>query len=158
MAEKVEIPWETKYKFAVGGYHATIKSFLNLIREKYGAEAALERYERFCKEDDRLKNLTNTILNVFKIEGNDMEAIEKWWDIWYELAGLESTTLELSKTMSRMKITKCPWQTEPKDISDWDMIFTNIVYETINPKATIEKLKGMCAGDPYCEFVAKLEE
>ena len=158
MAEKVELPWETKYKFAMGGYAATIKGFLHLIREKYGAEAALERYERFCKEDDRLKNLTNTILNVFKIEGNDCEAMAKWFNIWWELTGIEGTWPELSKTSSRNKVTKCPFKTDPKDISDWVLTFVDIIGKTINPKATVERPKGMCAGDPYCEYVTKIEE
>ena len=158
MAKKVEIPWETKYKFAVGGYHAAIKGLLHLTREKYGADAALEIYERFCKEGDRVKNFTNTILEVFKIEGNDAEAIAKWYDIFYELTGMEGTALEKSETFLRVKVTKCPWKTDYKDISDWDLNFADMVDKTINPKATVERPKAMCAGDPYCEFVHKIEE
>jgi len=157
MAEKVEIPWETKYKFAVGGYHAAIKGILTLTRENYGAEAALERYERFCKIDDRVKNVTNTIRTVFKIEGNDAETIGKWWDIFGEITGMETTIIERNKTIDRRKTTKCPWKTEPKDISDWFLIGANIIIKTINPKATVERPKAMCAGDSHCEYVYKIE-
>ena len=118
MAEKVKIPWETKYKFAVGGYHATIKGFLELIREKYGAEAALKMYERVMKRDDRVKNITNKILEIFKIEGNNAETIARFWDIYCELIGMEYSWLEQSKTYYRSKITKCPWKTGYKDISN----------------------------------------
>ena len=158
MAEKMEIPWETKYKFAMGGYSGVAKGFLELIREEYGAAAALKMYEKLIKKDDRVKNLTNTILTAFKLEGNDAETIGKWYDIFFELFGLEYTTLERSKTILRNKITKCPFKIEPKDISDWCKIFSNMAVKTINPKATFEGLKAMCAGDPYCEAVVKIEE
>ena len=159
MAEKVEIPWETKYKFAVGGYHAAIKGILTLTRENYGAEAALERYERFCKIDDRVKNVTNTIRTVFKIEGNDAETIGQFFDIWAELTDQEVIILERSKTINRIKYIKCPWSTpDPKDISDWSIIYVDIINKAINPTATVERPKGMCAGDPYCEYVTIIEE
>ena len=158
MAEKVEIPWETKYKFAMGGYSGVAKGFLELIREEYGAAAALKLYEKLVKKDDRIKNLTNTILTAFNLKGNDVETIGKWFDIWLELCGAEYTTLERSKTFNRMKVTMCPFKTEPKDISDWELIFSNMVVKTINPKATVEQPKTMCAGDPYCEVVHKIEE
>ena len=158
MAKKRVIPWELKYKFAMGGWAAFLKSYHYLIREKYGADAALEMYERSCTMDNRVKNFTKTLLQIFNLEGNDAETIKQWFEIWAELIGQESITLELSKTSSRVKITKCPYKTEPKDISDWCKIFTDIVYKTINPKATLERPKGMCAGDPYCEFVTGIEE
>ena len=158
MAKKMVIPWELKYKFAMGGYVSVIKGFLYAIREKYGATAALEIYERVCTMDDRTKKFTNSILEIFKIEGNDAETIEKWYDIYQELNGIEYATLELSKTFLRRKIIKCPWKTEPRDISDWALIFHgNIVTKTINPKAILERPKAMCVGDPYCEYVWRIE-
>ena len=107
---------------------------------------------------DRIKNLTNFFLTTFKLEGNDCETIGKWWDIWNELMGQETIILERSKTINRARITKCPVKTEYKDINEWDLIFNNIVAKTINPKITVERPKGMCAGDPYCEFIYKIEE
>lgn len=107
---------------------------------------------------DRIKNLTNFFLTTFKIEGNDCETNAKWWDIWYELMGFESTWLERKKTINRTKITKCPVKTEYKDISDWALTFCDIIAKTINPKATVERPKAMCAGDPHCEYIVRLEE
>jgi hypothetical protein len=158
MAKKRVIPWELKYKYAMGGYAVMLKAFLYAIREKYGAAAVLEIYERISKMDDRVKNMTNSILTAFKLEGNDAETIGEWWDIWQDLIGQEVTILEQSKTIRRVKITKCPWVTEPEDISDWALIFTNIASKTINPKCTVERPKAMCAGDPYCEYIYKIEE
>jgi hypothetical protein len=158
MGEKVEIPWETKYKFALGGYSGVAKGFMYVIRDELGAAKALEFYEKLVKKDDRVKNLTNTILTAFKLEGNDAETIGKWYDIFFELFGFEYTTPERSKTILRNKVTKCPFKTEPKDISDWCRIYSNMVVKTINPKATFERPKAMCAGDPYCEAVVKIEE
>ncbi|MFX1520174.1 MAG: hypothetical protein ACFFCD_09675 [Promethearchaeota archaeon] len=158
MAMKFVIPLELKFDFALGGWTSLFKGIMYAIREKYGASAVLEIFERAWKMDDRLKDFTNVILKIFKIEENDMEAITKWFDIWGEVVGQERTIIELSKTFSRVRASKCPWKTKPKDISEWCNIFTNIVYNTINPKATFEKPKSMCAGDPYCEFVSKIEE
>ena len=158
MAENVEIPWETKYKFAMGGYSGAVKGFLELIREEYGAAAALKIFEKYVNKDDRVKNLTNIILTAFKLEGNVAETIGKWFDIWLEICGAEYTTLERSKTINRIKVTACPFKTESKDISNWEPIFSNIVVKTINPKAALELTKTMCAGDPYCEVVHKIEE
>ena len=157
MAKKVDIPWETKYRFAIGGYSGIAKGFMHTIREEYGAEATLKIYEKLAKKDDRIKNLTNTILTAFNLEGNDAETIGKWFDIWLELCGAEYTTLERSKTTNRIKITKCPFKTDYKDISNWEPIFAGIVVKTISPKATHEHLKNMCAGDPYCEVVTRIE-
>ncbi|WP_287583750.1 hypothetical protein [Candidatus Borrarchaeum sp.] len=158
MTKKRVIPWELKYKFAMGGWAAYLKAYHYAIREKYGADAALEIYERISTMDDRAKKGTQTLLNIFNLEGNDIETIRKWWEIWWELIGIEGTWLEQSKTCLRNKITKCPYKTEPKDISDWALIFCDINAKTINPKATCERPKGMCARDPYCEYVWIIEE
>ena len=158
MAKKRVIPWELKYKFAMGGWAAYLKAYHYAIREEFGADAVLKMYERVCKIDDRVKNFTKTILNVFNIEGNDAETIANFFDIWYELGGFEYDDLERSKTISRVKITKCPYKTEPKDISNWCKIFGNIVAKSVNTRASAERPKGMCAGDPYCEYVWKIDE
>ena len=158
MVKKTPIPWELKYNYMKGMVTTLFKSVMYEYREKHGAAAALEFYEGVWKRDDRVKNLTTTIKDVFKIEGNDIVAIKKWYDIFLELQGIEGTTLEQSKTLWRNRINKCAWQTDPKDISDWILIFMNIVVKTINPKATVERPKGICAGDPYCEYIYKLEE
>jgi hypothetical protein len=158
MSKKIGIPCEFKYELALKGWTSGYKGLLYAIREEYGAAAALKMYERVQHMDDRIKNLTNFIRTVFKIDGNDVETIAKWWDIWGEIVGLESTMLERSKTCLRRKITECPWKVEYEDIGDYSLIFSNIVVKTINPKATHERVKGMCNGDPYCEYVTKIEE
>jgi len=158
MTEKVSIPLLLKHEFALRAYTSLIKGFLYAIREKYGANAALEVYERVCTMDDRIRNMTNSLLDVFQLKGNDAKTIANWFNVWFELTGFEYATLESSNKMSRIKITKCPFKTEPEDISDWPKIFTIITTKTINPKATFERPKGMCAGDSYCEYVWKIEE
>lgn len=158
MSKKIVIPWELKYDFAMRGYSSIKRGFLHLIRNKYGAAATLELLEELYRTDDRLKNLTNVILEIFKIKGNDAETIANFLDIWGELCGFESTSIERSKTFYRVKITKCPWKTQYKDISDWPLIWNDIILKTINPKLTVDRPKKMCAGDPYCEYVYKLEE
>ena len=158
MAEKMGISWELKYKFAMGIYASGYKRWLYAIREEYGAAAALKMFERVCKMDDTMKSFTKSILTTFKLEGNDAETIANWWAIWFEIIGTEYSVLECSKAISRLKITKCTFKTEPKDLCDWDLIFSNIVVKAINPKAVFYEPKRMCAGDPYCEFVNKIEE
>ena len=159
MAKKMPIPWELKYNYMKGMLTTLFKSVLYEFREKYGAAAALEFVEGVWKREDRVKNMTTTLKEVFKIEGNDIEAIITLWEIFYELVGVEATWLEVTKTYTRIKITKCPWSTpDPKDISDWEMIFNSIISKVINPKVTVERPKAMCAGDPYCEYIHKLEE
>jgi hypothetical protein len=142
----------------MGGWLAFLKAYHYVIREEYGADAVLKLYDRVCRFDDRVKNFTKSILTVFNIKKNDAEAIANFLDIWYELSWWEIEWLERSKTVSRVKITKCPYKTEPKDISGWCSTFFNIAAKTINPKATVEQPIGMCAGDPYCEFVHKIED
>ena len=165
MAKKLETPcatpkrglsWRLKSDFAIRNFTDFIRGFKYAVREKYGAAASLEIHEKYVKKG--AKNITNTIRTIFKIEGNDMEALDKWWDIWWEFWGHEGIILERSKTMSRSKITKCVWKTEHKDISDWALPFCNIVNKTINPKVTLERPKAMCAGDPYCEYITRIEE
>ena len=95
---------------------------------------------------------------MIKIEGNDAEAIAKIWDIYCELMRAEYTVPELSKTIYRLMFTKCPHKTGYKDINEWNLIFMRYIAKGVNPKATVERPKGMCAGDPYCEYVHKIEE
>jgi hypothetical protein len=158
MTKKIVIPVELKYDFAIRAYASLHKGYLYEIREKYGAAAALEIYEKLIKRDDRMKNLANLLLKIFKIEGNDAETIAKWWDIYWELTGIEGTWLERSKKIARCKITKCPFKYKYEDLSDCSLILNSIITRTINPKATTKRPKGKCAGDPYCEYVHKLEE
>jgi hypothetical protein len=159
MAKKVVIPWELKADFRLRAWSSILKGFLYAIREEYGADASLKLYENVSKMGDRYKNLTNTIKTIFKIEGNDAKTIGEWFDIWLELIGSEYTILERSKTINRNRITKCPFKTGYEDISNWDFkYFVNPIVKTLNPKATIEQTKNMCAGDPYCAFVTRIEE
>ena len=157
-APKRGLPWELKCKFARGQLTTLFKGVMNEIREKYGAAAALEIAEKAWKREDRVKNMVHTLKDVFKIEGNDIEALGNWWDIYYELAGMEATILERSKTIDRRKLTKCPFVTEHKDVSDWDVRFCKIAAKTINEKAILEMPKTMCAGDPYCDFIFRIEK
>jgi hypothetical protein len=159
MTKDLVIPWELKYKYAIGGWLAFLKSYHYAIREEYGAAAVLKMYEKSCKMNDRTKNFTKTLIEIFNIVGNDAETIAKWIDIWFELVGgFEHSWFERSKILARHKITKCPYKTEPIDISDWCKIWFDIVTRTINPKATFERPEGMCAGDSYCTFVFEVEE
>ena len=155
---KVGVPWELKYKLAMTGWVSNHKGWLYAVRDKYGADKALEIYARFQTMGDRVKNLTNTFRTIFNIEGNDATTIGKCWDVWNELIRQEYTILERSKTIDRRKITRCPWKTEPRDISDWSLTLRGLMAKIINPKATIERPKAMCAGDPYCEYVGKIED
>jgi hypothetical protein len=158
-APKRGLPWELKYDYAIGGWaDSTHRGNLSIIRQKYGAAAAVDSFTRVCKEDDRVKNLTNTILTTFFLKGNDVETIGEVIDIWDELTGIESTILERSKFINKRKVVKCPWKTQNKDISDWNIPFMDIVTKTINPKVTFGRPKAMCAGDLHCEYVWKLEE
>ena len=159
MAKKMPIPWELKYNFVKGMVTTLFKSVMYEYRAKHGAAAALEFYEGVWKREDRVKNLTNVIRDVFKIDGNDIEALQTWWKIYNDLLGMHFTILELSKTHSRVRYpTGCAWATEPEDISDWCFIFSKIINTTINPNATMERVKGICEGDPYCEYVWRIEE
>lgn len=158
MAKKVLIPLELKYDWALRAYSSVHKGYLYAIRKKYGATEALEIYKELITMGDRMKNFTNFLLTTFKIQGNDAETIARWWDVYQELAGIEATNLELSKTFSRAKVTNCPFKTEYKDLSDWCLIFADLINKTINPKANTEAIKQMCAEDTYCEFVYKIEE
>ena len=134
-----------------------MRRFLHLIRERHGVAEALACIEEIWRRDDTVKNLTNFFRTVFKIEGNDVETMAQWFDIWYELTGIEAIWLERSKTNARWKVTKCPWKLGYDDISDWCKIWGDIIAETINPKITSERPTGMCASDPYCEFRYRIE-
>ena len=158
MTKKMVIPWELKADFRLRGYAGVFKAFMYAIREKYGAAAAIEIKEMIDKMDDRTRNLTNTILTIFKIEGNDAEAIGKFWDVYCELSGIEYSWLVRSKTCYRSEVTKCPWKTEFKDLFGWNLLFQDIIVKTINPKATAELPIAMCKGDSHCEYVYKIEE
>ena len=96
MAKKMPIPWELKYNYMKGMLTTLFKSVMYEFREKYGAAAALEFVEGVWKREDRVKNMTTTLKEVFKIEGNDIEAIIKWFEIWRELMGVESTIFEIN--------------------------------------------------------------
>ena len=158
-ATKRGLPWELKYKYVRGMGTTLLKGFMRAIRTKFDAATALELYEMVCKMDDRNKKMTMTLKDVFNIEGNDINTIMTWWEIFYELVGVEATWLEMTKTIARLKITECPWSTpDPKDINGWEIIFNSLITKTINPKATVERPKAMCAGDPYCEYVWRIEE
>ena len=159
MSKKIAIPWELKYKFIKGMLTTVFKGFMYEIREECGAAMTLKIYENIQKRDDRAKKAAKTIKEVFKIEGNDIEAINKWWDIWNEIIGNENTIIEQSETFSKTRFPMgCAWKTVPKDIKDWFLILGNIFTKTLNPKAKLERIKGMCDGDSYCEYVTTIEE
>ena len=100
MATKMGIPCEFKYELAMKGWASMLAGFLYVIRDEFGATTALRLIETLFKRDDRVKNLTNFIKNVFKIEGNDIEAINKWFDIYHELSEPESVLQELHRVLT----------------------------------------------------------
>lgn len=159
LVKKFSIPWELKYNYMKGMVTTLLKGFLYSIRTKFDAATSLEIYEMACKLDDRVKNMTMTLKDVFKIEGNGIEAISRWFEIWFELIGWEITWYERSKTISRFECPiGCAWMTKPEDLSEWVLIFYNIAAKTINPSAFIERPKGKCAGDSSCEYIIKIKE
>jgi hypothetical protein len=159
VVKELVIPWKLKYDIAFKGWVSSLRGYFHAVREKYGATISLEMYERMCRMGDRIKNAANKFRTIFNIEGNDATTIGDVIAIWLQLSGIEYTIPEHSKAISRHLITKCPWATDYKDISDWDLnTFVSIVAKTINSKATVEQHKNMCAGDSYCEFVYKIEE
>ena len=159
MTKKIGIPWEFKYNYMKGMVTTLLKGFLYEIREEYGAAKALEIYERLNRRDDRIKNMAHTLKDAFKIEGNDMLAIAKWFDIQWELMGIDAIIIERSNTINTVRIPEgCAWKTGYQDISDWVMIFMRKIAKTLNPRCTVERPKGMCAGDPYCEYITRIEE
>jgi len=158
VAKELVIPWKLKYDIAFKGWTSSLRGYLHAVREKYGANASLEMYERMCRMGDRIKNAANKFRTIFNVEGNDAATIVDVIEIWLQLAGFEYITPERSKAISRHLMTKCPWTTDYKDLCDWDLIFSNIVVKAIDPKAVFYEPKRMCAGDPYCEFVNKIEE
>ena len=158
MVKIVAMPVEFKYELAMTGWSSMLKGFMYVIREKFGAATKYECVETFFAKDDRMRNLTNSLLTIFKIEGNDAETFAQWFDVWGKATGFELTWPERSKTVAKVKITKCPWKTGYKDIGDWCKIWIKFVFNTINPKVTPKRPKGMCAGDPYCEVIFKLED
>jgi hypothetical protein len=92
------------------------------------------------------------------LEGNDIDALKSVWEIYLELTGIVSTTIEQSKTLWKHKVTICPWVTEPNDLSDWCLNYCILMNKSINPKATFERIKAMCTEDSQCEFVIKIED
>ena len=82
-APKMGLPWELKCKFARGQLTTLFKGIMRLLREKYGPATALELAEGFWRYDDRIPKMTLHLKNIFKIEGNDLEAIINWWNIWF---------------------------------------------------------------------------
>ena len=158
-ATKRGLPWEIKYNYVRGMLTTLFKGFMHEIREEYGAAEALKIYERLNQRSNRVKKMGRTLKDVFNIEGSDIDAIMRWWEIFYELVGIEATWLEVTKTYARVKITKCPWSTpDPKDISDWSIINSGMINQALNPKAATERPKGMCAGDPHCEYIFTIEK
>ena len=159
MAKKIAIPWELKYKFVKGMLTTVFKGFIYEIREECGAATTLKIYENIQRRDDRAKKAAKTIKEVFKIEGNDIEAIQRWWEIYWELLEIQGIVVELSKTYARVRFPMgCAWKTDPKDIKDWFLILGNIFTKALNPKAKLERIKGMCDGDSFCEYVTTIEE
>lgn len=152
------IPWELKYKYAIDGYSAILKAFMYGIREKYGAQAAIEMKERIDNMDNRVRRFVTGVIKIFNIEGNDATTIGEVFDVWNELCGQDVIVLERSKTTNSVKVNKCPWTTEPKDLSGWCNSFMNLVGKTINPKTTLEFPQSLCAGDTSCDIVWKIKE
>lgn len=158
MAKKVVIPWELKHDWAMRGWASSHRGYLYATRKKHGPAAALELFERAQKIDERVKNFANAILTIFNLKGNDCETIGEVLDIWDELTGTEASVLKRSKIINRRKVTQCPLETGYEDVSDWAVIWMNIIDDVINPKGIFERPKSMCAGDPYCEYVYRFEE
>jgi hypothetical protein len=159
LVKKFSIPWELKYKYVKGMLTTVFKGFMYEIRTKFDAATALEIYEMVQKRDKRVENMVNALKDVFNIEGNGIEAISTFLQIWFELTGWEVTWFDQLKTFIRFKCPLgCAWMTKPEDLSEWFLVISNIFVKSINPKAIIVRHIGMCAGDSSCEYIIKLEE
>jgi hypothetical protein len=110
------------------------------------------------KSGDRVKNVAKLIQKIFNLNGNDCETIGEVLDVWDELCGYESAILERSPTINRRKVTKCPWKVKYKDIGNYAWYFKDQMGKGVNPKATLELQKKMCAGDSYCDYIWRIEE
>ena len=158
-APKRGISWDLKYNFAMKGFADFNRGWLYAVREKYGPAAALEIFDMSCKFDNATKGLVQTFQTILKIEGNDCVTIGEVLDVWDEISGYEGNViLERSPTINRRKVVRCPWLVKYHDIGNYAWYFKDIMGKTVNPKATLEMPKKMCAGDPYCDYIWRIEE
>ena len=157
-APKRGIPWDLKYNFAMKGFEDFFRGLMYAIREKYGAAVTLEIFDRWVNDGDRVKDLTNNLRTIFDLKGNDCVTIGEVLDVWDEVCGYESFVIERSPTIYRRKVTKCPWTVKYKDVGNYAWYFKDQMGKGVNPKATLEMPKKMCAGDSYCDYIWRIEE
>jgi hypothetical protein len=157
-APKRRLSFEQKYDFVMSGNEHFFRGWLYAIRAKHGAAAVLDSYAMMCKEGDRIKNMTNALRKIFNLYGNDATTIGELLDVWDEIWKYETTILERTPTINRRIVTKCIWKVDYKDIGNYAFTIKEIMGKTVNPKAAFERPKGMCVGDPYCEYIWRIEE
>lgn len=139
---------EKKYKSAVAGLYARLRSNYGLIYERFGDEGI-----KLIADMSRRYGLEVAERARKRVKGEDIKSVGEYIVRIFETVGGEFEVAEANENQLVVKFFQCPLNIDNPEMCLAHTTMEKIVVEELGPNLTYRIGKSIPAGDPYCEHI-----
>ena len=139
---------EQKYRSAVAGLYARLKSNYDTICEEFGDEGI-----KLIANMSRRYGLEVAERARKKVKGDDIKSVGEYIIRIFETVGVEVEEAEVNENRMVIKVAYCPLNFDKPEMCLAHTVMEEAVVKGLNPNLTYRIGKSIPAGDPYCEHI-----
>ena len=143
---------EQRYRSAVAGLYARLRSNYDALYEKFGdggIKLIADMSRRYGQEvAKRAKK---------RVEEGDIKAVGEYLIRIFETVGEEFEVVEVNENKLIIKAFRCPLNFDKPEMCLAHTTMEKTVVEELGPNLTYRIGKSIPAGDPYCEHIIEVK-
>ena len=143
---------EQKYRSAVAGLYARLKSNYDTIYKKFGDEGI-----KLIADISRSYGLQVAQRARKRVKGDDIRSVAKFMCRMFETVGVEFEVTEINESQIAIMVTYCPMNFDKPEMCLAHTTMEKTVVEELSPNLTYQIGKSIPAGDPYCEHIIEVK-
>lgn len=152
MAHNTGRSLEQKYRSAVAGLYARLRSNYDTIYEKFGDEGI-----KLIADMSRRYGLEVAERARKRVKGDDIRSVGEYIMRIFETMGAEVEVAEINENMMVIKSLRCLLNFDKSEMCLAHTTMEKTVVEELGPNLTYRIGKSTPAGDPYCEHIIEVK-
>jgi len=142
---------EQKYRSAVAGLYARLRSNYDMIYEKFGDKGI-----KLIADMSHRYGLEVAERARKRVKGDDIRSVGDYIIRIFETVGEEVEVTEINENKMVIKLTRCPLNFDKPEICLAHTTMEKTVVEELSTNLTYRIGKSIPAGDLYCEHVIEI--
>ena len=143
---------EQKYRGAVAGLYARLRSNYDTIYEEFGDKGI-----KLIADMSHRYGLEVAERARKRVKGDDIRSVGEYVIRIFETVGEEVEVTEISENRMMIKVTRCPLNFDKPEMCLAHTMMEKTVVEELSPNLTYRIGKSIPAGDPYCEHIIEIK-